>query len=138
MPRITAVFCLAVSIALAAPPAVAGPVQLGVALAKKGGAAAKKQVAVGKITGPNAAKVRVLVMKAIKDSGWYDVADAEDLKPTDSKKTIARLAGVLAADGVVMGRVSKKVDLTLGIYKANGQRVREVVVKGGSLKKLEA
>jgi hypothetical protein len=109
-----------------------------VALAKKGGAAAKKQVAVGRITGPNAAKVRVLVMKAIKDSGWYDVADAEDLKPTDRKKTIAKLAGVLAADGVVMGSVSKKVDLTLGIYKANGERVREVVVKGGSLKKLEA
>jgi hypothetical protein len=138
MPRIAPVFCLAVTVALSAPAALAGPATLGVAFASKGGTAAKKQVAVGKITGPNAAKVRVLVMKAIKDSGWYDVADAEDLKPTDSKKTIAKLSGVLAVDGVVMGSVSKRVDLTLAVYKANGQKIDEVVVKGGSLQKLEA
>lgn len=138
MPRTTPVFCLALSIALAAPVAAAGPVTLGVSLGPKGGTSAKKQVAVGKITGPNAAKVRVLVMKVIKDSGWYDVADAEDLKPTDSSKTIAKMAGVLAVDGVVMGRVSQKVDLSLAIYKANGQKVDEIVIKGGSLKKLES
>jgi hypothetical protein len=137
MPRIVPVFCLAVSVALSVPAASAGPISLAVVLGSKGGAAAKKQVAVGRITGPNAAKVRVLVMKVIKESGWYDVADAEDLKPTDSKKTIARLAGVLDVDGVVMGSVSKKVDLTLVFYKANGQKVGQVVVKGGSLQKLE-
>jgi hypothetical protein len=137
MPRIAPVFCLAVTIALSAPAALAGPATFGVALGSKGGAAAKKQVAVGKITGPNAAKVRVRLMKVIKDSGWYDVADAEDLKPTDSQKTIGKLAGVLAVDGVVMGKVSPKLDLTLVVYKANGQRVDEIVVKGGSLQKLE-
>lgn len=136
MPRIAPVFCFAASVALVAPAALASPVSIGVALGSRGGAAAKKQVAVGKITGPNAAKIRVLVMKVIKDSGWYDVADAEDLKPTDSSKTIAKMAGVLAVDGVVMGSVSKKVDLTLAIYKANGQRIDEIVVKGGSLQKL--
>jgi hypothetical protein len=137
MPRIPAVFCLTVALALLAPTALAGPVTVGVALGSKGGSAAKKQVAVGKITGPNAAKVRVLVMKVIKDSGWYDVADAEDLKPTDTQKTIRTNAGVLGVDGVVMGRVSIKLDLTLFIYKANGRRVNEVAIKGGSLQKLE-
>jgi hypothetical protein len=138
MPRILPVFCLAVSVTLFTPAAVAGPVSLRVALAPRGGASAKKQVAVGKITGPNAAKVRFLVMKVIKDSGWYDVVDVEDLKPSDSRKTIAKMTGVLAADGVVMGSVSKRVDLSIVIYKANGQKVDEVLVRGGSLAKLEA
>jgi hypothetical protein len=138
MPRISPVFCLAVTIALSAPTARAGPTTLGVVSAPKGGTASKKQVAVGRITGPNAAKVRVLVMKVIKDSGWYDVADAEDLKPTDSAKNISKLARVLAVDGIVMGKVSPKADLTLGIYKTNGRKLDEIVIKGGSLTKLEA
>jgi hypothetical protein len=138
MPRIHPVFCLAVTIALAPVAASAGPVGLGGVFAPKGTAATKKQVAVGRITGPSSAKVRVLVMKVIKESGWYDVADAEDLKPTDSAKTISKLARVLAVDGIVMGKVSQKADLTLGIYKANGRKVDEIVIKGGSLQKLEA
>lgn len=137
MPRIRPVFCLAVTVALTAPTAPAGPVTVGIALAPRGGSAAKKQVAVGKITGPNAAKVRVHLMKVIKESGWYDVADAEDLKPTDSAKRISKLAAALAMDGVVMGKVSPKLDLTLAIYKANGKKDAEVVIKGGSLQKLE-
>jgi hypothetical protein len=97
---------------------------------------AKKNVAVGKISGPNAAKVRVLVMQRLKEAG-YDVTDAEDLKPGAGKKAIAKQAKVLQVDAVVMGSVSKKSDLTLGIYAADGKRVDEVKIKGGSLDKLQ-
>lgn len=138
MPRILHVCCLAVLTLLGSERASAGPLPHHVLQAREPGTVSKKQVAVGKIDGPSAAKVRVSLMKTIKDSGWYDVADAEDLKPKNSKATIAKMAGVLGVHGVVMGKVSKKFDLTLAIYKANGERVAEVVIKGGSLDKLQA
>jgi len=138
MPRILHVCCLAVLTVLGSELASAGPLPHHVLHAPEAGTVTKKQVAVGKIQGPNAAKVRVSLMKTIKDSGWYDVADAEDLKPKDSQKTIAKMAGVLGVHGVVMGTVSKKFDLTLAIYKANGERVSEVTIQGGSAEKLQA
>jgi len=137
MPRILHACCLAV-LALGSERAIAGPLPHHVLQAPEAGTVTKKQVAVGKIEGPSAAKVRVSLMKTIKDSGWYDVADAEDLKPKNSKATIAKMAGVLGVHGVVMGTVTKKFDLNLAIYKANGDRVEEVVIKGGSLEKLQA
>ncbi len=136
MPRTAPAFCLAVLFALGpgAPPGTPFAPKIAFAASESG----KKQIAVGKVQGPNATKVRVALMKRIKDSGWYNVADAEDLKPTLPKSKIAKLAGILGANGIVMGTVSKKMDLTLVIYKASGEPVAEVLVKGGSLKQLEA
>lgn len=100
-------------------------------------AARKKNVAVGKITGPNSAKVRVLVMKEVKESGGYDVTDAEDLKPGQGKAAIAKMVKVLEVDAVVMGTVTRNADLTLNVYGADGGRIEQVKIKGGSLAKLE-
>jgi hypothetical protein len=117
-------------------PALAVPGGVSIFAAPKS-AAAKKNIAVGKITGPNATKVRPLVFQQLKDAG-YEVTDAEDLKPGSSKATIAKQAKVLQVDAVVMGTVSKKSDLTLSIYGADGKRVEEVKIKGGSVQKLKA
>lgn len=99
--------------------------------------AAKKNIAVGRITGPNSAKVRVLLMKSLKDPGGYAVTDAEDIKHNSAKRQIARQAKVLQVDAVVTGTVSRGADLSLSIHSSDGTLIDEVKVKGGSLTKLE-
>jgi hypothetical protein len=131
------VFALTLSAAFGtAVPVLAAPRGLPAFGAPKS-AAAKKNIAVGKFTGTNAAKVRPLVFQALKDDG-YEVTDAEDLKPGSSKATIAKQAKVLQVDAVVTGTVSRRSDLTLSIYSSNGKRVDEVKIKGGSVAKLKA
>ncbi len=99
--------------------------------------ASKKNIAVGRINGPNSAKARVLLMKSLKESGGYAVTDAEDLKHNSAKRQIAKQAKVLQVDAVVTGTVSRSADLSLSIYGSDGTLIDEVKVKGGSLKKLE-
>ena len=101
-------------------------------------AAAKKNIAVGRITGPNSSKARVLLMKSVKESGGYAVTDAEDIKHGSAKRQIARQAKVLEVDAVVTGTISRSADLSLSIYGSDGTLIDEVKVKGGNLKKLEA
>ena len=100
--------------------------------------AAKKNIAVGRITGPNSAKARMLLMKSLKEPGGYAVTDAEDIKHNSAKRQLARQAKVLEVDAVVTGTVSRSADLSLSIYGSDGTLIDEVKVKGGSLKKLEA
>ena len=134
MPRSPFVLALTLSAAIAyALPVAAAPAASPLFGAPK---SAKKNVAVGKITGPNSSKVRVLVMQRLKEGG-YDVTDAEDLKPGAGKAAIAKQVKTLQVDAVVMGSVTKKSDLKLGIYGADGKRVEEVTIKGGNLDKLQ-
>jgi hypothetical protein len=97
----------------------------------------KKPIAVGTIAGKKPGKVRALIFERLKESNAYEVADTEDLKPGDKKATIAKSAKALKVNGVVMGRVSDKHDLTLVVYNADGKLVKEVVFKGGTPEKLE-
>jgi hypothetical protein len=141
MPRITQsvlVACLTAAIGSFSSPAPAAPPSGGVVLAKpKPPLTGKKPIAVGTIAGKRAGKVRALIFERLKESNAYEVADTEDLKPGDSKATIAKTAKALKVSGVVMGRVSDKYDLTLVIYNADGKLVKEVTIKGGTPVKLE-
>ena len=97
----------------------------------------KKGIAVGTIAGKRVGKVRQLIFQRLKESNAYEVADTEDLKPGDKKATIAKNAKALSVNGVLLGRVSDKFDLTLNVYSADGKLVKEVVIRGGSPQKLE-
>jgi hypothetical protein len=141
MPRITQsvlVACLTAAFGSFSNPAPAAPFSGGVVLAKpKPPLTGKKPIAVGTIAGKRAGKVRALIFERLKESNAYEVADTEDLKPGDSKATIAKTAKALKVSGVVMGRVSDKYDLTLVVYNADGKLVKEVTIKGGTPQKLE-
>jgi hypothetical protein len=97
----------------------------------------KKGIAIGTIAGKRTSKVRQLIFQRLKDSNAYEVADTEDLKPGDKKANIARNAKALNVNGVLLGRVSNKFDLTLNVYSADGRLVKEVVFRGGTPEKLE-
>lgn len=135
MRRSTLVATLASALALAAP-AWAGPGAAPVFGAKKATTSAKKNIAVGQISGPKGSKMRVSLMMRIKDAG-YLVTDAEDLKTGSSKATIKKMATALQADTVLLGKISSGNDLTLSVYKPDGRLVEQIKVKGGSSAKLE-
>jgi hypothetical protein len=98
---------------------------------------AKKNIAVGRFAGPNSGRARMVLMKALKQSGGYAVTDAEDIKHRSGKRQLAKQAKVLEVDAVVTGTVSRKADLSLSIYSSDGTLIDEVKVKGGSFAKLE-
>jgi hypothetical protein len=137
--RTVLVACFAGALASSPCPAAAGQLTNLAVLAKpKPPLEGKKSVAVGTIAGKHAGKTRALLFERLKESNAYEVADTEDLKPGDNKATIAKAAKALSVNGVVMGRVSDKYDLTLVVYNADGKLVKEVTIKGGTPQKLEA
>ncbi len=75
-------------------------------------------------------------MLQLKDAG-YAVTDAEDLKASANKATISKMAKALQVDAVLLGKISNGNDLTLSVYKADGQRIDQIKVKGGSSTKLD-
>lgn len=106
---------------LAAPPAANG----------------KKAVVVGVISGPQGPKMRARVLDVLRKSGLYEVTDAEDVKPNDKPANYARMATALQVQGIVVGAVTKKYDLTLTIYGANGTKIDTLQLKGGNPAKLQ-
>jgi hypothetical protein len=103
---------------------------------------AKVPIAVGSFGGPQAAKIRSKVMAVLRKSGSYEVTDAEDIKPGASTATYANMAKALASNAIIVGVVSRRFNLTLTVYGANGARVDALEVKGGGgsfglIKKIE-
>jgi hypothetical protein len=107
------------------------------ALAAKPAASAKKSVAVGVITGPQGPKMRARVLDVLRKSGLYVVTDAEDVKPTDKRASYARVATALQVQGIVVGTVTKRYDLTLTVYGADGAKIDTLQLKGGNPGKLQ-
>jgi hypothetical protein len=98
----------------------------------------KKNIAIGRLEGPKSSKIRLALMRQLKESDSFSVTDAEDLKSTAGRSSIAKMAAALQVDAVVLGTISNNSNLTLSIYKSDGRLVEQVKVKGGSSKKLEA
>jgi hypothetical protein len=109
-----------------------------VAHAKPPGAskAAKQPIGVGAITGSQGAKVRTKLLKLLRASGSYEVTDVEDVKPGASPQVIQSMAQGTGSEAIVVGNVSKSVNLTLSVYGANGARIDSITVKGGTFPKL--
>jgi hypothetical protein len=125
------------AIGIAATPALALMPGAPILSSPRASAGERKNIAIGRIEGPKSTKIRLALMAQIKDSGSFSVTDAEDLKSTAGKATIAKMAGTLQVDAVVLGVISNRSDLTLSVYKADGGLVEQVKVRGGSSKKLE-
>ena len=98
---------------------------------------AKKAVVVGVISGPQGPKIRNKVLDVLRKSGLYEVTDAEDVKPNDKPANYARLATALQVEGIVVGTVTKRYDLTLTVYGANGVKIDTLQLKGGNPAKLQ-
>jgi hypothetical protein len=103
----------------------------------RAGTSTRKNIAIGRIEGPKSSKIRLALMGDLKESSSFTVTDAEDLKSTSGRSTIAKMAATLQVDAVVLGVISNNSNLTLSIYKADGRLVEQVKVRGGSSKKLE-
>jgi hypothetical protein len=106
--------------------------------APKSAATARKNIAVGRIDGPHSSKIRLQLMQALHNSPSFTVTDAEDLKTSASKATIAKMAASLSVDAVVLGKISTSMNLTLSVYRADGRLVDQIKVKGGSTTKLQS
>lgn len=107
------------------------------ASAAKPAAAAKKSVAVGVISGPQGPKMRARVLDVLRKSGLYVVTDAEDVKPTDKPASYARVAKALQVQGIVVGTVTRRYDLALTVYGADGAKIDTLQLKGGNAAKLQ-
>jgi hypothetical protein len=118
-------------------PVLAAPAAAGICAAPKSAASARKNIAVGQVEGPKSAKIRLALLQRVKESPSFTVTDAEDLKPTASKLTIAKLCKSLQVDAVILGKVSRSSDLTLNVYKSDGRLVDQIKVRGGTPAKLE-
>jgi hypothetical protein len=92
---------------------------------------AKVPVAVGSFAGPQQTKVRKKVLDVLRKSGSYEVTDAEDIKPGGNKKAYASMASALGSNAIIVGVISKRFNLTLTVYDANGARLDAVEIKGG-------
>jgi len=136
MHRSTIIVAVGLSLAVGVAPALASPGLAPVLGANKAGTSAKKNIAVGQISGPKGSKMRVSLMMRIKDAG-YLVTDAEDLKTGSSKASIKKMAKALQVDAVVLGKVSNGNDLTLSVYKPDGRLAEQIKLKGGTSTKLE-
>jgi hypothetical protein len=110
---------------------------IGLLAAPRAQASSRKNIAIGRVEGPNSSKIRLALMQRLKDSSSFTVTDAEDLKSTSGRSTIAKMAAALQVDAVVLGSISNNSNLTLSVYKSDGRLVEQVKVKGGSKKKLE-
>ena len=126
---------LALTTVAAVPEAFAKPKAGTSKKAKKG---AKKPVLVGAFEGVRADDTRRWVIEALNATEAYQVTDAEDLKPSSSKKEFAQMARDLTAEATIVGVISKKMNLTLTVYDKNGKKVGTVDIKGGTRKKLES
>ena len=134
--RFAAKSALAICITLACSGAVLLPTRAAHAKPPAGAKASKQPIGVGTVTGPQGAKVRTKLLKVLRDSGSYEVTDAEDVKPGSPPATYQAMAQGIAADAIIVGTVSKAMNLTLSVYGANGARVDAVTIKGGSFPKL--
>ena len=97
----------------------------------------KKSIAVGVIEGPQGAPTRKRVLKKLKDTKKYEVTDAEDLRPGADKSAYSAMAQALQVEAIVVGKVSKSLDLTLSVIGPDGNLIKDVKLKGGSGPKLE-
>lgn len=93
--------------------------------------AAKIPIAVGSFAGPQQTKVRAKVMDVLRKSGSYEVTDAEDIKPGAKKAAYASMAQAMGVNAIVVGVISKRHNLTVTVYDANGARVDAIEIKGG-------
>lgn len=126
---------LALTTVAASPEAFAKPKAGASSKSKK---SAKKAVLVGAFEGVRAKEARRAVIEALNATEAYQVTDAEDLKPSSTKKEFAQMARDLMAEATIVGVVSKKMNLTLTVYDKNGKKVGSVDIKGGTRKKLES
>src|SRR5687768_403153 len=125
----------ALSTVAASPEAFAKPKTGTSSKAKK---SAKKAVLVGAFEGVRANETRRAVIEALNATEAYTVTDAEDLKPSSTKKEFAQMARDLSAEATIVGVISKKMNLTLTVYDKNGKKVGAVDIKGGTRKKLQS
>jgi len=93
--------------------------------------AAKVPIAVGSFAGPQQTKVRAKVMDVLRKSGSYEVTDAEDIKPGAKTAAYASMAQAMGVNAIVVGVISKRHNLTITVYDANGARVDAIEIKGG-------
>jgi hypothetical protein len=61
---------------------------------------------------------------------------SEDLQPSSTKKEFSQMARDLMADAIIVGVISKKMNLTLTVYDKSGKKIDTVEIKGGTRKKL--
>jgi hypothetical protein len=97
---------------------------------------AKQPIGVGAVTGSQGAKIRTKLLKLLRASGSYEVTDVEDVRPGASPQTIQNMAQGTGSEAIIVGNVSKAVNLTLSVYGANGARIDSITVKGGTFPKL--
>jgi hypothetical protein len=124
---------LALSTVAASPEAFAKPKAGAASKSKK---SAKRPVLVGAFEGVRADETRRAVIEALNATEAYTVTEAEDLKPSSTKKEFAQMARDLMAEATIVGVISKKMNLTLTVYDKNGKKVGAVEIKGGTRKKL--
>jgi hypothetical protein len=108
-----------------------------VALAQHG-AGGKKSIAVGIIEGPQGEPTRKRVLQNLKKSSAYEITDAEDLRPGSDKGAYAAMAQALQVDAIIVGNVSRNLDLTLSVIGPDGNLIEDVKLKGGSAPELES
>jgi hypothetical protein len=95
----------------------------------------KKSVAVGRIEGPQGDATRKRVLKELKSSGQYEITDAEDLKPGGSKGSYASMAQALQVEAIIVGKVTRKRELTLSVIGPDGNLIEDVKLNGGGSQK---
>jgi hypothetical protein len=126
--------CLAFATVPAAGEAFAAKPKAGASAKKK--KPAKQAVLVGSFEGVRAEETRRAVIEALEATEGYQVTDAEDLKPSSTKKEFAQMARDLMAEATIVGVISKKMNLTLTVYDKTGKKVGTAEIKGGTRKKL--
>ena len=100
-------------------------------------AQAKKPIAVGLIEGPQGDATRKNVLKTLKETKQYEITDAEDLRPGSDKSAYSAMAQALQVDAIIVGKVSRSLDLTLSVIGPDGNLIEDVKLKGGSAPKLK-
>jgi len=95
----------------------------------------KKSIAVGVVEGPQGAATRKRILKDLKSSGQYEITDAEDLKPGGDKGSYASMAQALQVDAIIVGKVTRKRELTLSVIGPDGNLIEDVKLSGGGSQK---
>lgn len=99
--------------------------------------AQKKSIAVGLIEGPQGPATRKRVLAKLKQSGSYEITDAEDLRPGADKGAYSAMAQALQVDAIVVGKTTRSLDLNLSVIGPDGNLIEEIKLKGGSGPELE-